>query len=709
MSKKENQNEESGEDEEEEEEDESKEEKGKENKENNENNNKTENAQKETKILFNKEKITEYWKNQKPAKKGLFIDQSFPPIAESLYDKKMKNEGVEKMNILKIDWRKSTELFKKKDLTLFPNKKINSNEIDFQINIPENEGELINDFSHFLHGIQILTTIPGLIQNIFRTQTVNQDGYYELFIYSNGQYKILIIDDYFPIIKGTTILRFSKPVKTEIWLLLMEKAFAKVNGGYGSLFSCDVSMVVQTFTGFPIERINFYDMLDIEDFEDMIRFNKNSNVINICPNKDNCQEIGLMPGRAYQVEDIFDIRNNKNGQEECLKVLKIKNLFEYSKYTGDWAPGGSEFTDTVKNIVGYNSNDKNIYMSIELAFKYFSQIEIMYPIFDTNEKLIKVTEENIMNTPQIFNLYIPFKTKVSMSLILRSKIMDMETTNFEHDFTGYERMNPALICFSQYDPDTKSFKDLEGSFDSSNNPEICRELKKGYYLIATYVLYNECNEPKPDEYYLKVNANCNFKLRHQAQDVKYTLLYNILLNAIKLNQGPFMKKDEIFYMNDNYYNFTGIGLKFVINPFKDCYQIWNFQNNIENMILLYPPKFPQEIKLGPHNSHLLIYGIRVNSKKEGKFNIKSIFKTMKLKQGISIKLNISPPQINFYEFCSRDIKDEKASDKYYQYLSLSPIISEPPGSEEEILGKLKQKYPEQMKKINDLQLKISIR
>ena len=155
-------------------------------------------------------------------------------------------------------------------------------------------------------------------------------------------------------------------------------------------------------------------------------------------------------------------------------------------------------------------------MSIEFAFKYFSQVEIMYPIFDTNEKLIKVTEENIMNTPQIFNLYIPFKTKVSMSLILRSKIMDMETTNFEHDFTGYERMNPSVICFSQYVLDTKSFKDLEGSFDSSNNPEICRELKKDIISLQ-YVLYNECNEPKPDEYYLKVSDNCNFKLRHQGK------------------------------------------------------------------------------------------------------------------------------------------------------------------------------------------------
>ena len=687
-------------------------------KDNNQNNNKKEEQkpkEEAPKTLFDQEKISLYWKDQKPPKKGIFIDQSFPPIAESLYDKKMKNEGVEKMNILQIDWRKSIELYKKKDLTLFPNKNINSNQIDFQINLQENEGELVNYFSHFLHGIQILTTFPGLIQKIFRTQQVNQDGYYEVYIYTHGQYKILIIDDYFPIIKGTTILRFSKPVKNEIWLLLLEKAFAKVNGGYGSLFSCDVSMVVQTFTGFPVERVNFYDMLDIEDLEEMIRFNKNVNIINLCPNKDTCEEIGLMIGCAYQVLDIFDVRNNNNGKEECLKVLKIKNLFEYNKYTGDWAPGGEKLTDTVKNIVGYNPNEKNIiYISLEFAFKYFSQIQIIYPNFNTNEKLILVTnsdkDDNIMNTPQIFNLYVPFKSNVSMSLILRSKILDMETTNFEQDFTGYERMNPACICYSKYDPESKTFRDFEGCFDSSNNPELCREFKKGYYLIWVYVLYDKCNDPKPDEYYIKVNSNTNFKLRHQAQDLKNNLLYNLLYSAIKLNQGPFMKKDEIFYMNDNYYNFTGIGLKFVINPFKDCYQIWNLENEIENMILLYPQKMKNnhEIKVGPNNSHMLIYGIRINSKIEGKFSFKSIFKTMKYKDSSQVKSN-KIPDINFYEFCSKDIKDEKISNTYYQYLSTNPILSEPPGSEEEILEKLKQKYPQQMKKINDLQLKISLK
>ena len=385
-------------------------------------------------ILFDRTKIKKYWKNQIPPKDGPFIDQLFPPIAESLYDKKMKNEGVEKVNIHQIDFRKSSEIFKKKDLTLFPPKNIKTQEINFEMNIKENDDELIHYYSHFFHAIKILTKIPGLIPQIFKSEKVNQYGFYELFVYTNGQFKILILDDYFPIIKGSNLLRFSKPVKSEIWLLLLEKAFAKLNGGYGSLFSCNISHVIQTFTGFPIERLFFYDLLDIEDFEDIIRINKSVNIINLCPKKFICEEIGLIYGRAYLVEDIFDIRdNNDKNKEVCLKVLKLENLFEYNSYNGDWGPNGKLFTQNVKDIVGYDPNDKShIYISIEQAFKYFEKVEIIYPNFDTNIKIINYSKNkneenvnNIMNQPQIFNLYVPFKSTVSISLILRTNILDM--------------------------------------------------------------------------------------------------------------------------------------------------------------------------------------------------------------------------------------------------------------------------------------------
>ena len=176
--------------------------------------------------------------------------------------------------------------------------------------------------------------------------------------------------------------------------------------------------------------------------------------------------ISALESRIRELEDIRN--NNDEGKEECLKVLKIENLFEWGKYKGDWAPGGKFFTNTVKEIVGYDPNDKShIFMSIEYVFKYFEKMEIIYPNFDTNVKLIRIAnndnDENIMNMPQIFNLYVPFRSLVSISLILRSNILDMETTNYEKDFSGYEKINPAMICYSKYDPDNQTFKCFEGA------------------------------------------------------------------------------------------------------------------------------------------------------------------------------------------------------------------------------------------------------
>ena len=314
-----------------------------------------------------------------------------------------------------------------------------------------------------------------------------------------------------------------------------------------------------------------------------------------------------------------------------------------------------------------------------------------------------------MNQPQIFNLYVPFKSIVSISLILRTNILDMETTNYEKDFTGYEKINPAMICYSKYDPDNKTFKYFE-------NPEFSRELQKGYYIIYAWVLYDKCNEPKPDEYYLKVTSKTNFKFRHQAQDlnINYNVLYNLIFNSIKLNQGKFMKNDEIFFMNDNNYNFTGLGIKFINNPFNDCYQKWTFPEiNPENMVVIYPPDLNSnsELIVGPNNSHLLIFGIKLNSNKEGKFNIKYIFKTFKYSPNSNIKENKLPLSINFHEFCSSDIKEENIDEKYYQYFSLNPILKETESSliieKDELVNKLTQKYPEYMKKINQLEIKLS--
>ena len=79
------------------------------------------------------------------------------------------------------------------------------------------------------------------------------------------------------------------------------------------------------------------------------------------------------------------------------------------------------------------------------------------------------------------------------------------------------------------------------------------------------------------------------------------------------------------------------------------------------MTVIYPPDLSQnsELIVGPNNSHILIYGIKLDSNKEGKFNIKSVFKTFKLSKNSNVKENKEALHINFHEFCSSDIKEEK--------------------------------------------------
>ena len=660
------------------------------------------------KRLFHYEKIKNYWKNQEPGQQGQkFIDQKFPPITESLLDKKMKTDGVDKINIHEIDWKKSSEIFPSNELTLFPVDE-NKNEIPLSINFLENKGLLFENYTHFFHAISILISYPNLINYVFKTKSLSQEGCYEVYIYTNGEYKILVLDDYFPIVKGTNSLRFAKPNKYELWLMLLEKAYAKIHGGYASLLSSDVVSVLRCFTGFPCEKLHFFD-IDLDDLENAIRINKGTNKIFVVP-KEESNNIGLIKGKAYELLEIYDIKTkDSDGNEKVLKLVKIKNMFEYDKYKGEWCTESSLWNEDVKRVINYKSDEKEvIYMSLENLYSYFELIEIFHIMFNCNTKLIKITntenDKEILKTPQCFNLYIPSPSKISFSLIIRSKDLNIETTEYDQDLTTYIRQTPSCICLSKYDPDQKRFKTFEGCFNSYDNCEFARELDEGYYVLWTYLSYDNSKIPKPEEYYLKVSSEVNFKLRLQCADYKFRLINELVYRAILQYQGPQMKQDEIYMMNDNYYNYTGLGLRIISNPFADCYQKWVFQPEVENMVLLYPyTKIAQfEIEVKP-SGYFLIIGMKIDNTKPCKFTLKNYFKTYKFNpENKKVEPN---PIFNFVEFCSKDIKEEEITFSYYDFLNDNnvEILGQQFKPDKLVIEYLEKTYPEQMKKLNELE------
>lgn len=68
---------------------------------------------------------------------------------------------------------------------------------------------------------------------MFLTTEVNEAGCYAMRFYINGEPKIIVVDDYFPYCNHKSDWAFSRSnSEREIWVLLLEKAWAKIYGSY---------------------------------------------------------------------------------------------------------------------------------------------------------------------------------------------------------------------------------------------------------------------------------------------------------------------------------------------------------------------------------------------------------------------------------------------------------------------------------------------
>jgi len=84
-----------------------------------------------------------------------------------------------------------------------------------------------------LSSISSLAEFPERVKSIFLTQEVNEAGCYALRFYVNGEIETVVVDDYFPYNTHSNNWAFSRSnTEHEIWVLLLEKAWAKMFGSY---------------------------------------------------------------------------------------------------------------------------------------------------------------------------------------------------------------------------------------------------------------------------------------------------------------------------------------------------------------------------------------------------------------------------------------------------------------------------------------------
>jgi len=154
-----------------------------------------------------------------------FVDVTFPPTKESLF-----REGEQKLDV--ITWKRSKDFVKESGKIALVFFSCDPNDIG--------QGELGDEW--FLCSLAAVAEFPEHIRAILRHPQCETEkeaeeavGCYRIRLNKNGWYTDVILDDCLPVSGPLPCFAKNVEERGELWVSLIEKAYAKMHGSYSAL------------------------------------------------------------------------------------------------------------------------------------------------------------------------------------------------------------------------------------------------------------------------------------------------------------------------------------------------------------------------------------------------------------------------------------------------------------------------------------------
>ena len=285
-----------------------------------------------------------------------FVDPDFLPDESSLGDCIRKNEIV--------SWKVSTEI------------NINAGLFDGGTDPDDVHVGKLND-SWLLSAISILAAdgvddgkVDPLVDNLFITKQTSLTGAYAMRLYKNSQWETVITDDHFPCLDDRhktethagAAFGHSKNFE-EIWVPLLEKAYAKYHGGYASLEHGYVHHALKDLSG--AESIQIYlaqasrGARKKKLWTQLLEYQKNKFKMGAGTiSSDNADheilDTGLVFGQCYVIYDIRKV--------DGVSLVKLRNPpGDHAEWRGDWGDESALWTRRLKVKLGWTDADDNTF------------------------------------------------------------------------------------------------------------------------------------------------------------------------------------------------------------------------------------------------------------------------------------------------------------------------------------------------------------
>lgn len=638
---------------------------------------------------FDSSKITKYFKNQTPETnlQGQFVDPFFPPNEASLLAKDQNGNWIgddsskDAIDSKTVVWRSASQIFDN-IYNLFDGK-IECDDIK--------QGSLGN--CYFLSSLAALCEYPVQIYNIFRTKEKSAHGYYEICLFIEGHWQIVIVDDYFPVLASNEkSFKFSKPNGKELWSVLLEKAWAKVNGGYRNTIAGKESDALNALTSFPSERYPTNEMSRDELWDLVLQSDKSDNVMcTTTINDPEIEKLGLVQLHAYTLVGAVTVIH----QEKETKLVKVRNPWGNTEWTGLWSDKSDVWTDDLKTQAKFeNRNDGVFHISFDDYNKYYNYISICAMMPDANIKHLSYKVSKSSHAPRVYNISVREECTLGISVIDRHWRFTREIKN---------QSIPIYILLAKYEDNHIKF--IDGDFCVNTSVDLIKFLKAGNYMLWVWNdfdnSYNILNDNQEKEIKVCFTSNSMFNVKEQAVDSEFEALYHILYYSII--EGKDIRSKEVFSLIENCFKKTGLGYRIIVNNSKVNEAVWNNDGSEIVEMSVFPPyrseknatKF--EVVVDPESWKIIVAG---RTKFLGKywFNLKSSFKQIPHQPGTSH--NTLQDNHFFLTFCNENLAHEEIDHDFYTFTSSCLSNDQPVFKQENLeqlmLDEFVSKYPTQM-------------
>nr|ACS87880.1 putative cytoskeleton-associated protein CAP5.5 [Angomonas deanei] len=247
-------------------------------------------------------------------------------------------------------------------------------------------------------------------------------GAYRVSMNKNGWWESVIVDDYLPTVNKMPVFARSSDNPSELWVSLLEKAYAKVHGSYASVTGGDSLQALTDFTGSPVFRFDndwasaAINAAKADEFIAMLVEATRSGAATVVLNtpshgaetylgresqadpqafREKYAAVGLHTGYTYFVERVVSVKKHRT------LLFKVRNPWRVSgTWTGMWGYGSSAWEENPEVCAVCDGQtdpkDGSFWIDFEDAKKYFDGGGVIVAMANSTDYRVKgVFEDDI--------------------------------------------------------------------------------------------------------------------------------------------------------------------------------------------------------------------------------------------------------------------------------------------------------------------------